>query len=470
MRLPTVFLASLVLGCSAPPPNGDKPPPGAPRTAGLDDAPPANPTADADLGTRPAGSDWTAFLGPQGNSTSPETGILTPWPKEGLRLVWQCPLGEGYGMPTVAHGRLFHFDRVGDRARVTCRRSETGELLWRFEYPTDYQDFYNYSPGPRASPVVDGDRVYAHGVEGMLHCLRATDGKLLWKVDTRADFGFVQNFFGVGSSPVVEGDLVIVPVGGSPPDSNPAAFRLLKGNGSGLVAFHKLTGAVVWKSSDELASYATPVFATVNGRRWGFHFARAGLIGFDPATGKVEFRFPWRSRVLESVNASCPVVVGDRVLITECYGPGAALLTVKPTGSEVVWTDEERGRAATGEKALQCHWNTPVHDNGHVYASSGRHTVDAELRCVELATGKIVWRQPGMTRTSLLAVDGHFVCLGEDGTLRLLKINPQRYEEVSRIELDGLDYPCWAAPILAHGLLYVRGRDRLLCLELIPKR
>jgi outer membrane protein assembly factor BamB len=467
MRLPPPLVVALLLGCSAPP-GGDKPPPGAPRTAGLDEAPPANPATDADLGTRAVGSDWPCFLGPQGNNTSTETGIMAHWPKEGLRLVWQCPLGEGYGAPVVAKGRLFHFERVKDNARLTCRRSETGELLWRFEYPTDYEDFYNYSNGPRASPVVDGDRVYVHGVEGMLHCLRATDGKPLWKVDTKAEFGFVQNFFGVGSCPVVEGDLLIVPVGGSPPGSNPSAMRRLKGNGSGLVAFNKLTGRVVWKASDELASYATPILATVNGRRWGFHFARGGLVGFDPVKGTVDFEFPWRARILESVNASSPVVAGDRVLITECYGPGAALLKVRPGGCDVVWTDEDRGRAATGEKSLQCHWNTPIHFDGYVYGSSGRHTEDAELRCVELATGKVMWREPRFTRTSLLGVDGHFLCLGEDGTLRLLNINPKRYEEVSRLELDGLNYPCWAAPILSHGLLYVRGRDRLLCLELIP--
>jgi hypothetical protein len=131
---------------------------------------------------------------------------------------------------------------------------------------------------------------------------------------------------------------------------------------------------------------------------------------------------------------------------------------------------------------MQCHWSTPIHVDGYVYGCSGRHTQNAELRCVELATGKVMWSEPGLTRTSLLLVDGHFVCLGEDGVLRLLKVNPHKYEGVSSVELrpagpDGkpdegaeplLQYPCWAAPVLAHGLLYIRGHDRLVCLELIP--
>jgi outer membrane protein assembly factor BamB len=120
------------------------------------------------------------------------------------------------------------------------------------------------------------------------------------------------------------------------------------------------------------------------------------------------------------------------------------------------------------------HWNTPIHVDGYVYASSGRHTQEAELRCVELATGKVQWAEPRLTRSSLLYVDGHFVCLGEDGVLRLIKVNPKQYQEVGKLVLKGasgeplIKYPAWAAPVLSHGLLYVRGKDRLVCLELIP--
>jgi hypothetical protein len=212
------------------------------------------------------------------------------------------------------------------------------------------------------------------------------------------------------------------------------------------------------------------VLATVAGQRWCFLFARGGLVGLEPAAGKVEFRYPWRARELESVNAANPVVVGDRVLISETYGPGSALLKIRPGGCEEIWADARKGRG----KSLQCHWSTPIHVNGYVYGCSGRHTGNAELRCVELETGKVMWRQPGLTRTSLLLVDGHFVCLGEDGVLRLLKVNPKRYEEVSVLTPKGmrgeplLRYPCWAAPILSHGLLYLRGGGRLVCLELIP--
>jgi outer membrane protein assembly factor BamB len=472
MRLLALACGMLALGCGARAP-GVKPEAGVEVVV----VKPGGPLPP-DLRTRKTGSDWPAFLGPNGDSTSTEKGVVGPWPKNGPRLVWEKKIGAGYAMPVLSRGRLFLFDRERNRARLRCWKSETAEELWAFDYPTDYKDKYGYSGGPRCCPVVDGDRVYAFSPEGMLHCLRAVDGKLVWKVDTAADFGVIQNFFGVGSTPVVEGDLLLVQVGGSPKGSETVPFDELKGNGSALVAFDKYTGKVKYRVSTELASYASPVLATVGKRRWCFVFARGGLLGVEPATGKVDFHYPWRAEDYESVNASNPVVVGQRVLITECYGPGSALLEVKPGGYREVWTDAGKGR----NKSLHCHWMTPIHVGGYVYGSSGRHTNEAELRCVELATGKVMWKERGLTRSSLLLVDGHFICLGEDGTLRLLGVNPKKYDEVSSVELrppgpDGkpaadaaplLEHPCWAAPILSHGLLYVRGKDRLVCLELIP--
>jgi outer membrane protein assembly factor BamB len=435
-------------------------------------------------GSAARGTDWPCFLGPTGDSKSSEKGILTAWPTDGPPLVWQARLGTGYGAPTVAGGRLYQFDRLDDQARLRCFDSRSGKPLWEFAYPSDFEDLYGYDNGPRCSPVIDEGRVYLLGAEGMLHCLDAAEGGLLWKVDTAAKFGVIQNFFGVGSTPVIEGELLIAQIGGSTPESKsapPGRLDLVEGNGSGMVAFDKATGEVRYQTTDELASYAGPKLATIAGRRWCFVFARSGLVGFDPSSGAVDFQFPWRASILESVNASNPVVVGDRVLISETYGPGAALLKVK-AGSEpeVIWSDAERRR----DKVLQTHWNTPVFHEGYVYASSGRHTENAELRCIELETGEVQWSEPDLTRASLLYVDGHFVCLSEDGKLRLIKANPKKYEPVAEVDLLDrpptepnvfdfkppklLRYPAWAAPILSHGLLYVRGADRLVCLELIP--
>jgi outer membrane protein assembly factor BamB len=443
-----------------------------------------------DLGTRKQGTDWPCFLGPTGDSKSSEKRIVTRWTPQSPRIVWQRKLGTSYGAPTVSKGRLFQFDRPAkpDQATLVCLHAETGKELWSFGYASEYQDMFGYNNGPRCSPVVDDDRVYIFGAEGMLHCLSVLDGKVLWKIDTAQKYRVVQNFFGVGSTPVVEGDLLIVQIGGSTKASlqiPPGQLDLVKGDGMGVVAFDKYTGEERYRLSDELASYASPVLATIDGRRWCFVLARGGLLGFEPRTGKLDFHFPWRAESLESVNASNPVVVGNRVFLSETYGPGSVLLEVSAGGCQVVWSDEKKFR----NKSMQTHWNTAVHHEGYLYGSSGRHTNNAELRCIELATGKVMWSVPDLTRSSLLYIDGHFVCLTEVGELILFKANPQKFEPVGQLLLtedsgEGnaapavpgfgprplLKYPAWAAPIVSHGLLYVRGEDRLVCLELIPER
>jgi outer membrane protein assembly factor BamB len=443
---------------------------------------PSEETQPPDLGTRATGVDWPDFLGPQRNARSPETGLPADWTGVTPRIVWQCDLGESYGAPAISRGRLFHFDRHEGVHRLTCRHSETGAELWKYETPANYTDMLGYNNGPRTTPVVDGDRVYVVTPEGGMHCVRATDGKLVWSIDTIKEFGVVKNFFGVGSTPLVWGDLLIANIGGSPPGSPSDVYQAggrVEGNGTGVVAFEKLTGNVKWKSTDELASYASPVVAEIAGQPKCFVFARGGLTALDPRTGAVDFQFPWRAVKLESVNASSPVIVGDEVFISESYGLGSAILRVKEAPAatadnsaphyEVVWQDEDRSR----DKALELHWNTAVHHEGHLYASSGQHTGSAELRCIEWKTGAVKWREPRLGRSSLLYVDGCFVCLSEEGGLRILRATPERYDVLADItpkDAEGepiLTYPAWTAPVLSHGLLYVRGANRLMCLELI---
>jgi len=435
------------------------------------------------LWARKIGVDWPQMLGPNRDSKSPEKGILTKWPASGPKIVWTRPVGTGYTVGSVAYGRFYQFDKIGDKATLLCLNAETGDKLWEFAYPSSYEDLYGYNDGPRCAPLVDGNRVYTYGVEGMIHCVDATTGEVMWKVDTFTDFGVIQNFFGVGSGPIIEGDLLLVMVGGSPPESKafpPDQLNRVKSNGSAVVAFDKLTGKVRYKIGDELASYASLQTAQIDGRRWAFAFCRGGLLGFEPSTGKIDFHYPWRATLLESVNASTPVVVGNQVLISETYGPGSSLLEVSPGQAKVVWKDDPKRRA----KAMQTHWNTPVYHEGYLYGSSGRHAENAELRCIDRKTGEVKWSEPGLSRTSLLYVDGHFVVLAEYGRLMLIRATPDKFDLVAQADIPSdepgprlpgrpallLKYPCWSAPILSHGLLYVRGDDRLVCLELIKEK
>src|ERR1041385_2842517 len=426
-------------------------------------------------------SDWKSFLGPSHGGSSPEPKLLYQWPKAGPTLLWEMRKGTGYSSPAIADDRLVYFHREGNQEKVECLHPETGAKYWDFSYPTQFEDRYGYNNGPRASPVIDGDRVYTYGAEGKLHCLKLQTGQVYWKRDLRSEFKVPQDFFGTASTPLIEGDLLIINVGAP--------------SGPTVAAFHKLTGKMVWGAGSEWGpSYASPVPATVNGKRRIFVFAggesqppTGGLISLDPANGAIDFSFPWRSKSYESVNAASPVVAGNQVFISASYKTGGALLNLLPDGKHsVAWTSQEIGT----------HFNTAIHKDGYLYAFDGRNEPDASLVSVELKTGKVMWRvnpewdetidvngrqttqRLGTFRGTLLNVDGHFLCLGELGYLLWLDLTPQGYKELARRWLFAAR-ETWSLPVLSHGLLYVsqhsrdivtRESPRLLCYDLRANR
>ena len=439
--------------------------------------PPAASAEVPDIGTR-EGEDWGPFLGPTGNGRSSLRGIRSPWPEGGPPVVWHCELGEGYCAPAVALGRAVVFDRIGRDVRLRCLEAETGRKLWEERYPTDYLDMFGYDGGPRAAPVIARDRVITFGPEGRLECRSLAAGASLWKVDTGRDFHVVQNFFGVGAAPLVvdtdAGPLVVVQVGGSRPGSAPPAperLDLVKGLDSGLVAFDLATGRERWRASDQLASYSAPILARIRGRGRILAWMRDDLLVVDPASGAVDTRFRWRADEVFSAVCASPVAGGDEVLLSECYERGSVVLDLAGDDPRPLRQDRRRARP---DAALKAHWATPVLHEGFLYGSSGRHAGDAVLACVDWKGGEVRWAEGGFGRASAVGIDGHLVVLGEQGDLALVRAIPDRYVEVSRARLrdpadgrtDLLAPPCWAAPVVARGLCYVRGQGRLVCLDL----
>ena len=296
---------------------------------------------------------------------------------------------------------------------------------------------------------------------------------MLWRRDLTAEYKVPQDFFGTSGTPLVEGRLLIINVGAP--------------GGPCVVALDTSTGKEVWRAGNAWGpSYASPVPAVVHGKRRVFVFAggesmppTGGLMSIDPASGKVDFSFPWRSRSYESVNASCPVVFDDKVFISASYRTGGALVQINPDFThKVLWTTQEFG----------LHFSTPIYRDGYLYGFDGRNEPDASLACLEAATGKIVWREVpewpetlgGRSQTlstfrgSLLAVDGNYLCLGELGHLLWLDLTPKGYRQLSRAWLFQAR-ESWTLPVLSRGLLYVvqntreigRGNGpRLLCYDL----
>jgi len=427
-----------------------------------------------DLWTRARGEDWPRFLGPTFDGKTIETGIRTDWTGGALPVVWSMPVGTSYGIGAVAGGRYFQHERVGDFERLRVVRAETGQQLWQHDFPVDYFDLYGYNNGPRDTPAVQGDRVVTFGVAGRLTCRSVVDGAVQWTVDTNAKYGVIQNFFGVGCSPLIHGDKVIVMIGGSPAADAaipPGRLDRVTPNGSALVAFDLANGNEAWKVGDDLASYSSPRPITVDGVTMILLFARDALLAVAADSGKLLWKYPHRSRILESVNGIVPVVSGNRVLISECYEIGAAVIEVSPTGYIEVWKDPSNRR----QQALRAHWATPIGIGDWLYGCSGRNEPDSDLRCIRWDTGQVAWSDNRRSRTSLLHVDDHLIVLDESGLMQLIKVDPQRLDVITEIDLaipganrQPLGNPYWAAPILSHGLLFVRGSDRVLCLELIP--
>lgn len=416
---------------------------------------------------------WKTFLGPTHNAVSSETRLSRTFPPA---LVWEFDKGTSYTAPAIADGRLFFLHRRGDQEIVECLDAETGASRWQFRSPTDFEDRYGYNNGPRASPVIDGDRVFTLGAQHRLHCLDTATGRLVWQRNLRTDYSLSQDFFGAASTPLLEGDRLIVNVGAR--------------GGPCVVALDTRSGREIWRAGREWGpSYASPVPAVVHGQRRIFVFAggesqppSGGLMAIDPANGRVDFSFPWRSRSYESVNASCPVVFDNKVFVSASYRTGSALIEVQRDFTpKVVWTSQ-----------VGLHFNTAVYRDGHLYAFDGRNEPDASLVCVNASTGAVVWRETpewterftargatreeplGTYRGSLLAVDGQFLCLGELGHLLWMDLTPRGYREVARAWL----FPAresWTLPVLSRGLLYVvqNSRDvvretgpRLLCYDL----
>lgn len=450
-------------------------------------ASPADQTADQpveSLWTRSKGEDWPRMLGVHYDSRSLETGILTQWGADGLPIRWSQKTGVGYGNGVAAKGRWLQFDRFGDVERLSCYRAETGEFLWKWEAKVSYRDAYGYNDGPRCSPVIDDDRVYVYGVAGTLACVRLADGSEIWSRNLSRDYNVIPNFFGVGASPLVHGDLLLAMVGGSPkaeglgraPTVNDVPNA--KPNGTGMVAFDKRTGQEVYRVGNTLASYSAPVIAKLGGVEHCVALMREGLLVFRATDGLHERFFPWRAAMLESVNAASPVVFDDHIFISEAYEIGSAMLRWVDGDITLVWRDMG-GRSS---QSMRTHWTTPLFDNHLLYASSGRNPPDTDLRCIDVsgdAPAVVRWSQRNRDRGTGLLVDSHFLWLGENGKLQLMPLGAEKYTVTSEMDLqsivdmkDGqplINPPSWAPPVLSHGLLYVRGADRVVCLELIPQ-
>lgn len=443
--------------------------------------------------------DWPWFLGPRHDGTCNEQALNLDWKSDAPAVLWKKRIGTGYSAPSIVGQQVIVHDRPDRNERVMSLQGSDGEPVWEQTYPCDYSDPYGYNNGPRCSPVIVGQRCFTLGPNGTLSCLNLDDGETVWQKDLQAEFDLPDWFFGMGCTPLFHDGMLIVLVGGQP--------------NSGVVAFDASSGSVVWQhvgretwqgaetfvpekpynwTGDEMvASYSSPIIATIHGQQHLLCLMRQGLVSVNPLTGEEYFHYWFRAKVNESVNAARPVVIGNRIFLSAAYRLGAAMVEVQTDGRsvETVWKND----------TMQAHWSTPIHVDGYLYGFSGRHENEGELRCVRATDGKLMWKTTGFEgdirslvrdrtsgqlmdkatmkpvpfpyfgRGSLTQVGDHFLVLGERGTLAVAKMDSTGYQELHRVSFSEVSYPAWTAPVISNGRLYLRSEDWLLCVDLRSK-
>lgn len=385
-------------------------------------------------------ADWPAYRGPRGDGISQETGLARDWRGGAVNELWRVPTSVGFSSFSVADGRAFTLlQRTVDGAPtevVAALDAATGRELWAVPLTVaKYDNGYDAGAddGPRATPACRDGKVYCTTALLRLVCLEAATGRLVWQRDLLREFAGRNITWQNAASPLVDDTRVYVAGGGAR---------------QSLLAFHKDTGEVAWKTGDERMTHATPVLATIHEVPQVIFFTQSGLVAVAPDTG----RELWRHRFRFNVStAASPVVWQDIVYCSAGYGVGAAAVRVTKSGAALKATELWR---KTGN-AYANHWSTPVAHDGHVYGMfSFKEYVNGPLKCLDLATGEFKWEQKGFGQGNLILVDGRLVALTDTGELVQLEATPAGYRELTRRRV--LRAKCWSTPAFSDGVAYVR--------------
>jgi outer membrane protein assembly factor BamB len=386
-----------------------------------------------------AAADWPQWLGPNRNGASPEKGLLTTWPKEGPKVLWQAEGGDGYSSVAVAGGRAITLVQRGGEELVLALDAAKGTELWKQRIGPAYKN--SYGNGPRSTPTIDGKLIYVQSVTGPLVCLEAEGGKIVWQHDLLKEFGAKNLRWGLSASPLVDGDLV---------------FALPGAKGAGVAAFHKQTGKLAWKTGDDEAAYASPVTVTVGGQRQVIFFTAAGLLAVTPEKGTELWRVPWITEF--DCNIATPLVLADRLFVSSGEKVGCTLFELAASGPpKIVW--EGKGK----KSPMTNYWATSVAHDGYLYGLSGEFDKRIDLHCVDLKTGKLVWSRKDFGKAAVTLADGHLFLTAKAGDLVLVRATPEKYEEKARVQVLG---ETRTAPTIADGRLYLRDREKIICLDI----
>ncbi len=381
--------------------------------------------------------DWPQILGPHRNGKA-QGERLAIWPDAGPRTVWQRDVGSGFAGVAVVGNRSVVFHRIGNRLIAEALETATGKPQWKVTFETAYRSSISPDDGPRCVPIIHLGRVYLLGPGGELACVTLEGGKKVWSRQVYREFGAPDGYFGGGSSPIVEGDKLLLNVGGR--------------DGAGLVAFSLADGKTVWKATDEAASYSSPAAATIDGARHVVFVTRFNVVSVDPQQGSVRFQFPFGSRG-PTVNAANPLIMGDHVFVSASYGVGAQWAKIGPRRATTVWESDD---------VMSSQYTTCVEKEGVLYGIDGRQDLGvARLRAFDPTTGKIHWTTEGFGTGNLILAGERLLIMKTDGQLILAEASRESYRPLATAQL--FDTTVQALPALSNGLFFARDTRLLKC-------
>jgi len=378
-------------------------------------------------------ANWPQWRGPNRDGISKETGLLKQWPTEGPALVWKATgAGRGYSSFSVANGKLYTMGLRGDREFVIAFDVATGKESWATAHGGAFRN--DRGDGPRGTPTLDGDRVYALGGDGDLSALDARTGKLVWTKNVLKEFGGSNITWGISESPLVMGNKLLVNAGGP---------------GASIVALNKSDGSLIWKSQSDKAGYSSAMPLELNGISQVVFFTADRAVGLDVKDGRLLWEYGKPSN--DVANVATPIIRANRVFISSDYGTGGGVVEIKPDNkAQEIWFSKD----------MRNHHSSSVLIGDYLYGFSSNI-----LTAMRFDTGEVVWRDRSVGKGSLVYADGNLYCLSEKGVVGLVEAVPTGYKEKGRFRIPEDSLPTWTHPVVAGGRLYLRDQDTIYAFD-----
>ena len=381
--------------------------------------------------------DWPQWRGPNRTGVSTETGILDEWPEGGPKLLWRTTgVGEGFSSVIVMGEHLYTMGDGKEASHVHCLNPKDGKTIWTSKAIGKTGGNYK---GTRCTPTFDDGNIYALGQFGDLVCLSAEDGSEVWRKSLTKDFGGRSGGWNYTESPLVDNGKVMVTPGGK------------KG---AVVALDKKTGDLLWQSKDftDGAQYSSLIVREFGGKRQYIQLTGSNVVGLDASSGEVLWKAPRKGR---TATISTPIFHEGHVFVSSAYGVGCNGFKVTQSGGKF------SAKETYANKSIANHHGGCIRVGDYVYGSSG-----GTLACLELKTGKEMWRQRSAGKGSILIIDGKIILRAEGGPIALVELNPKEYREISKFnQPDRSKARAWSHPVVSNGTLYIKDQDMLLAYD-----